>query len=232
MRRTADLHLRPEIADRDSLECMAQIADEMGFSHLGIAFDLTTPKEKKKDALHIFEKQGIDALSRTDITRSRHQDLLRVLPKARASFDLVAVECSSRQVSSLAFRDRRIDIVYFNAERPRFDHRNFISKNANRLIEINLSDILSFKPLDFRLARAMAQIAEAKRNRAPMLISSGATGPLSMRGPQEMASLAMIAGLDLPTAMNAVSDTPVLLADSRLRRRNPAFVAEGVRLVR
>jgi RNase P/RNase MRP subunit p30 len=230
MRRTADLHLRPETLDEETIGSMADLAGEMRFSFIAVALDLTVSDKQKKDVLRMFKDRGIEAFARVDLVYMRKQDLLRGLSKARVHFDIVAVKCLNQQISSVGFRDRRVDLVYFDSERPRSRIGDLFFKRTGRPVEINLTDVLDARFMSFGLRRATQQVVEAKRNRVPISVSSGARNALSMSGPEEMAAFASILGSDVP-ARQVISDVPIHIIEDRLSKRSPRYVSEGVRVV-
>ncbi|MFH0847911.1 MAG: RNase P subunit p30 family protein [archaeon] len=231
MRRTADLHLRPETLDEETIRRMADLAGEMRFSFIAVVLDLSISDKQKKDVLRMFKDRGIEAFTRTDLVYMRKQDLLRGLSKARARFDIVAVKCVNQPVSSVGFRDRRVDLVYFDPERPRSRIGDLFFKHTGRPVEVNLADILDVRFMSFGLRRAMQQVIEAKRHRVPILVSSGARNALSMSGSEEMAAFASILGLAFSESRQVRSDVPIRIIEDRLSKRSPGYVSEGVRVV-
>ncbi len=231
MKSAADLHLKPANLDADSITKMADLAAKMGLSCVGVTLDTKIPESQKKEILGAFLDRGITALSRIDLAYSNRQTLLRVLPKARSNYDLVAVNGLNGQISSLAFRDERIDIVFVDTDRPRLHPGDIFGKRIDKAVEFNFSDILASQQLRATLARARAHFARAKRSRAHILISSGARSYLSMIGPKEMIAYANIMGLSPSEAPATVFEIPIHVVRNRLNRRSPDYVAEGVMIL-
>jgi len=66
----------------------------------------------------------------------------------------------------------------------------------------------------------------------PIVWSSGATDVQFLRKPEDMAHLGMLFGLDLPQALEALSDTPLGIVERNRQKLSPDYVAPGVRIVR
>ena len=231
MKCMADLHLKPANQNPDATAKMANLAAEMGFSCVGVTLDARMPEDKKREVLSKFSEQGINALSRIDLAFENRQALLRAIPKVRSNYDLVAVNCLNGQIGSLAFRDKRIDMVYFDADRPGMHPSSLFGMRADIPVEFNFSNILNSRQQRLTLARVRAQFAKAKRSRAQILVSSGASSFLTMIGPREMMAYTNIMGLSPSEASAAVSDIPMRIARNRLSRRSPDYVTEGVRVL-
>lgn len=230
MRRFADLHLIPPLQDADAIERMAELATEMGFSLVGLTFDSNSPTRTKLESIQAFKQRGIDTVSRVDLHSKHRNELLESLRKVRPSFDLVAVECSTKQVTTTAFRDRRVDILFFRLDYLRITQSLLTPRNLGKVFEFNVADILGDDTASLR--RASGLLSYIKNGKLPMIISSGAVNWHLMRAPRDMAAVASMIGIDLDQAINAVSRSPFCLASRSLRRRDPSYISEGVRIVR
>jgi RNase P/RNase MRP subunit p30 len=72
----------------------------------------------------------------------------------------------------------------------------------------------------------------ANSKKVPIVLSSGATNMWLLRKPQDLASLGLLFGLDFPLALNALSDTPLGIAERNKRKLSPDYVAPGVSVIR
>lgn len=231
--RFVDLHLKPPLQDVKIVERMACLAAEVGLHVVGIAFDLRTPREARLSAVKLFEDRGLAAMTRIDLRPKNRSDLLQSLRDVRALFDVVAVECSNTQVSSVAFRDRRVDLVFFPVGRLHSRLSWLIPKKLKRPIELNFADLLGNESsAGPGLVRAINLISEAQRKHMPLIASSGAADPFLIRAPRDMAAILFVLGLPSCLAVDAVSDLPYSLIRRNLERREPGFVSEGTRIVR
>ncbi len=71
----------------------------------------------------------------------------------------------------------------------------------------------------------------AESLKVSLVLSSGATDVRSLRKPQDFASLGMLFGLDLPHALEALSETPFAIVERNRQKLSPDYVASGVRVV-
>ena len=233
MRKFADLHLKPSSGDLKNAEQMACLAAEIGFSLVGVTFGLETSREARLGLMRTFGNQGLDAVSRVDLKPRSRKELLRSLREARGAFDIVAVECSNSNISSVAFRDRRIDLVFFSLTGLESRLRWLMPRRSNRVVELSVSDLL----VDDSLARASLNrtlnlIGESQRRRMPILLSSGATNATEMRTPRDMAAILSTLHPEYAKTMDSITHIPLSLVRHALERRRPGFVAEGVRVVK
>lgn len=233
LRKFADLHLRPPLHDIETAEKMAQLAAEIGLYLVGITFDYQVPKEQRLDMIKLFKNQGLKTVSRIDIRPRGKNELLRSLRAVREAFDIVAVESSNRQVSSAAFRDKRIDLVFFSPNRLESRLSLLMPKRLKRPVEFNITDMLDAHPASaLNLRRSLNLLTEARRKRMPLVVSSGAKNHVSMKTARDMAAVISVLGLDAKQGTDSVSSIPISLTTRALDRQEPGFVAEGTRLVR
>ena len=233
MRKLADLHLRPASGDIRNAEEMALVAAETGFSLVGITFDLETSKETRLRLMKAFEVQGLETVSRIDLKPKNRKELLRSLRQVRGAFDLVAVECSNSNISSVAFRDRRIDLVFFPLASLESRLSWLMPRRSKRVVELSVSDLLVDNlPPAASLNRALNLIEESARRHMPVLISSGARDVMEMRTPRDMAAILSTLQPENAKTIDSVTHIPLSLVHYTLERRRPGFVAEGVRVVK
>jgi RNase P/RNase MRP subunit p30 len=172
-------------------------------------------------------------MARIDLRPKSKYDLLRSLRDVRTLFDIVAVECSNTQVSSVAFRDRRVDLVFFPVGRLQSRLSWLIPKKLKRPVELNIADLLrNESSAESNLVRAINLIADAQRKHMPLVASSGATDLFSLRAPRDMAAVLSVLGLESSSAVSAVSDRPYSMIQRNLERREPDFISDGIRMVR
>lgn len=233
MRRFVDLHLKPPFHDMKVVERMACLAAEVGFHLVGLTFDFRTTREVRASAVKLFEDQGLTVMARIDLRPKSKYDLLRSLRDVRTPFDIVAVECSNTQVSSVAFRDRRVDLVFFPVGRLQSRLSWLIPKKLKRPVELNIADLLrNDSSSESDLVRAINLISDAQRKHMPLVASSGATDLFSLRAPRDMAAVLSVLGLESSSAVSAVSDRPYSMIQRNLERREPDFISDGIRMVR
>jgi RNase P/RNase MRP subunit p30 len=212
---------------------MACAAAEIGFSLVGVTFNLETSRETRLGLMKIFGNQGLDAVSRIDLKPRNRKELLRSLREVRGAFDIVAVECSNSNVSAVAFRDRRIDLVFFSLTGLESRLRWLMPRRSKRVVELSVSDLLVDNSLaTAALNRALNLIEESQRRQMPILLSSGATNATEMRTPRDMAAILSTLHPENANTMDSVTHIPFSLVHHALERRRPGFVAEGVCVVK
>jgi ribonuclease P/MRP protein subunit RPP1 len=152
--------------------------------------------------------------------------------------EIIAVVCESKEVARQAAKDHRVDLLNFPATDPR---RRFFDKAEAELasssvaaLEIDVKPIITLKgPARIRLLAVLRrEAAIAEDYRVPVVVSSGATNPLQLRKPMEMAALATLFDLDKPTALDAVSKAPLTIVKKNREKLSPSFVAPGIRIIR
>ena len=74
-------------------------------------------------------------------------------------------------------------------------------------------------------------MATAERAKVPVILSSGATSELLMRGPHDFASLTTIFDYALSSALKALSETPRQMVEQNRKKLSPDYVAPGIRVV-
>lgn len=212
---------------------MANLAAEMGFRLVGLTFDTQASREEKLTTTKLFEDQGLETVSRIDLHPRDRNELLMSLRKVRSSFDIVAVECHAMQVTSIAFRDRRVDLVFFSAGRPRLRVSELTPRRTRRPVEFNMADLLKDDSVAVsNLHRVLSVIRDIQRKHLSMVVSSGATDWLLMRAPKDMAAVLSVLGLDTMQALDAVSRIPFSLAQETLEKQRPRFISDGIEIVR
>lgn len=232
MRRFADLHLRPPLQNAEAIERMAHLAAEIGLYLVGVTFDSQVSKETRMRVTEPFEVHGLKTVSRIDLRPKSRKELLRSLRIVRGPFDIVAVECSNTQVGSLAFRDRRIDLVFFSPEQTHSRLGWLMPRRSRRPIEVNIADLLSYNLAPYDLQRSFNLVAEARRRGMPIVASSGASDQMAMRTPRDISAVLSVLDLGTAQALDSVSRIPFSLAHTALSRREPGFIVEGTKLVR
>jgi len=214
---------------------MARLATRLGLRLVGLTFDLQTPNEEKLTAAKQFEERGIETVSRIDLKPRNRNQLLMTLRKFRFRYDVVAVECFVRQLTASAFRDRRVDLVFFSPAVSKLRFGELLPRRLERPVEVNVVDLLSDDLTVVsmpRLLRMSNLILAAQRKHLPLVVSSGASDMLSMRSPRDMAAIVSAFGLEEARALDAVSNIPLSIVERSMKKHVPRYIAEGVEMVR
>jgi ribonuclease P/MRP protein subunit RPP1 len=184
------------------------------------------------------QENKLDFASRLDLKPKTSRELLQQLRRFRRRVEIIAVVCESKEVARQAAKDHRVDLLNFPATDPR---RRFFDKAEAELasssvaaLEIDVKPIITLKgPARIRLLAVLRrEAAIAEDYRVPVVVSSGATNPLQLRKPMEMAALATLFDLDKPTALDAVSKAPLTIVKKNREKLSPSFVAPGIRIIR
>lgn len=212
---------------------MAVLSAEIGYHLVGLTFDADVSKESRQRVTRLFEDRGIETVSRIDLQPRHRNELLTSLRKVRSSYDIVAVECHVKQLTAVAFRDRRVDLVFFPPDRRKSRFSYLIPERLKKPVEFNAADLLDDAlTLGSRLQRGNDLMWNARRRRIPVVASSGATNWSSMRAPRDIAAILCVLGLDSLKALDAVSLVPFSMATENTEKRGPRFVSDGTRIVR
>jgi len=237
MRRFADLHLRVPPKDLPQAETMIKKASELRYSLVGIPFPPTATREQINKIKQVCNDAKLDFVSRTNLSPRNSGELLRDLRRYRRKYEIVAVRCNTKDVARQAAKDRRVDLLQFSVTNFRqrfFDEQEAeLASQALSSLEIELVPLLqltSFSRIRL-LSRLRKEVATADRRDVPITLSSGATTEQLMRGPHDYAAITTIFDLSLPSALNALSDTPSAAVERNRRKLSPDFVAPGIRVV-
>ena len=234
MRKYADLHVCLTDLNNDVLTRTGGYAKEMGFHLLGIV----TPDPLEQNQISAIKKTlmatGVDVATRIDITPKDRNHLFSQLRSVRKRFEIVAVQCTSPHIARIACRDRRVDIVSFPIMNRYARFQSRIASLCRASIEINIAQIISpgNTPRHWILSKLTDQVTTAKTSNVPIILSSGATNPLMLRAPREMAAIGSLLGLETPEALDSVSKTPFKIIEQNRSRLSPDHVAVGVKLER
>ncbi len=238
MKRFADLHLQPNLDDRERLERIVCKASELGFSVVGVSLPSRLEEETISFLRKTCKDYNVDVAMRMDLTPKSPNELLRSLRLFRRKFELVAVRCFSKAVARQAAKDHRVDLLVFPANDPRerfFDRAEAtLASQGVAALEVELALIL--RHAGFSRVRLLSclqkETAIAKKLGVPIVISSGAVDPYQLRGPHDVASLAVLFGMDEAAALNAVSGAPLAIVERNRGKLDSGYVARGVRVVR
>lgn len=238
MRKFADLHLKPSLQDLAHVRGMIDKSAELGFHMVGLSLPSTIGAGNMNQLRTMCRDAGVEFAARVDLVPRGRQELLNGLRRLRHEFEIVNVFCVSKVVARQAAKDGRVDLLSFPvAGYPKvfFDHAEAeLASNSAAGLEIDMQPLLSLR--GFARIRLLAvlrrEVATAKSLKVPIIWSSGATDLHFLRKPGDMAYLGMLFGLDLPLALEALSDTPLGIVERNRKKLSPDYVAPGVRVVR
>lgn len=238
MRKFADLHLKPSLKDLEQVRSMINKSAELGFQTVGLSLPPNIGIDKVNQVRKICHDAGVELTTRVDLAPKGRHELLSDLRKLRRRFEIVNVFCASKVVARQAAKDRRVDLLSFPvASYPKvfFDRAEAeLASNSLACLEIDMQPLLSLR--GFARIRLLSllrrEVAVAKSLNVPIVLCSGATDMRFLRKPQDLASLGMLFGLDLPLALDALSDAPLGIVERNRQKLSPDYVVPGVRVVR
>jgi len=236
MRRFVDLHLIPPLKDLSAIEKMVNLAFDVGLSTIAFTFPIDASLEEIEQARLICSKVGVNFASRTDLSPPKPRDLIRVLRKVRKKFEIIGVFCGSQTVARCAAKDSRVDLLNFPIEsRFLFDRYSaHFTIPTSVALEIDVINMIQFQGVERTkiIGKLNRWLEVAKKLHIPIVISSGATSWNTMRGPMDMATLVSLLGLELQSAIEATSTTPMSILTRNRIKLDSSFVTSGVRFIR
>ncbi len=237
MRKFVDLHLKPSWRDLEQVKSMVNKSAELGFRMVGLALPERIAVDEVNQLRNVCDDACVELATRVDLVpRSRHE-LLHGLRRLRRKFEIVSIFCASKVVARQAAKDRRVDLLSFpGVKYPRvfFDRAEAeLASSAGASLEIDLQPLLlmhGFARIRL-LSRLRREVALTRRLKVPLVLSSGATETRFLHKPQDFAFLGILFNLELPLALEALSETPLGIVVRNRQKLSPGYVAPGVRVV-
>lgn len=227
-----DLHIRKP-ANPDELRLMLGYASKLGYQAVGLASS-DSPRFRE-----LGRELGVEVVTRIDLRPESVRGLLGALSGLRWKYEIVAVECTRKEVARQAAKDHRVDILNFSPSlntrmKVWFDRQEAtLASEARCALEINLSDILRAGPLQCAklLSIMRIEIENARRKDVPVIVSSGADSPMLMRGPREVIALLDLLSVEEVRGKEMISQNPLIILERNRAKMTPGFVSPGVRVV-
>lgn len=234
----ADLHLRPPINQFDEMRKLVEKSAELGYSVVGLTFSANIKRECIENAQKICRELGLDMVTRADLTPKNGRELLSMLRKIRRRFEIIGVNCQTKEVYIQAAKDRRVDLI--SAYSGEYKKHFFgiseakLASEKNAALEVNLAPLLYTE--GFRRVHLLnilrKEASAANKFGVPIVLSSGAENPRLLRKPNDYAALAHLIGLDLHSAKLALSTNPINIIEKNRRKLSPNYICPGVYLVK
>jgi RNase P/RNase MRP subunit p30 len=144
---------------------------------------------------------------------------------------VVGVKCVNARVATVASRDRRVDVVFFDPvmHNVRFNHS--LARLLHGALEVNLiASLLTLTDVGilFRLRKA---IAIAQEHHVKVVLSSGARNGEMVRAPLQLSAIASTLGLSETASVAGVSSIPLSIITENVKKRKPENVEEGVKII-
>ncbi|MBT8171983.1 hypothetical protein KJN74_03845 [Candidatus Bathyarchaeota archaeon] len=237
MKKFADLNLRLPLENIVQSKNMLQNASKLGYSLVAIPFPPKTKKEKIMQIKKLCNEEKIDFVSRTNIYPRNSNELIYYLRNFRRKFEIVSIRCNTKDVARQAAKDRRVDLLQFSVTNPRkrfFDKQEAeLSSQALSALEIELAPLLQLTSYNKTrmLYTLRGEIAIAQRVGVPIILSSGASSELFMRGPYDFSALALLFDMSYPASLKALSDNSVNLVKKNRQKLSSDFIAPGIKII-
>lgn len=231
MKKYTDLHLAPAFGDSASIEKMASLVAELGFSLAGLSIH-GRPNQDLKDRVESrFEDYGVDVAWRIDIVATSRHELLGQLRRNRGVVEIVGVQCQTDNVATVAARDGRVDLLYFDPTRGNVRFREKLAHSCSSALELQVGRYASQMGVRDVLFRLREEARIAARVGVRTVLTSGARSPVELRGPHEMSALGIAMGLEKQIAELSVTRNPLSIVDMNRRRLDAVHVERGVQVM-
>ena len=210
---------------------MAELLHLAGYSAVALALPTGLLQDRVTALRRIFEEEGIQTALRVDLTGNSRAELLRLLRRFRALYDVVAVKCANQVVASVACRDRRVDLIYFDPANPKVKFGHQFASLLRGAVELNLISIFLAETRKEIFSRVAKEAAVAREHRNRIVLSSGCRSPATVRSPLQIAAIGTSIGLSKEQSSQGIGGIPLSIIQRNQERRSRLFVEEGVRLV-
>jgi ribonuclease P/MRP protein subunit RPP1 len=234
----ADLHLRLNLKDPANASRIINKAAALGYRLIAVPLSPETREDETVKLQNMCSEAKIDLASRVDIKPKTHNDLMHQLRRLRRKFEVICVACENKEVARQAAKDRRVDLLNF----PLLDFRNRffdraeaeLASNSLAALEVDIKPLLVLEgPARVRLLSSLRrETSIAREFHVPIVVSSGATSEMLLRKPREQAALASLFDLNETSALEAISQNPMLIVKRNRQKLSSKFVAPGIRVIK
>jgi len=237
MRKFVDLHLYLKEGVDQSKEILSKAA-ELGYHFVGVAPPPNAKQEEIQYLWNLSKAEGLDLITRVDLTPKKPKELLLDLRRLRRRFEVICVHCTSKAIARQAAKDRRVDLLSFSPTDPRrrfFDSAEAeLASKSLAALEIDMAPLLiltGFKRI-YLLSHLKREVFIAKKFGVPIVLSSGASENYLMRNPRDYAALTYLFGMNQESALCSISDEPLRIIERNRKKLSANYVAPGVYIVR
>jgi RNase P/RNase MRP subunit p30 len=210
---------------------MGELLGVAGYSTIGLTVPTGLLQDRTDSLRREFDLSGIDTVMRADFSPTSRVELLRVLRRFRNRYDIVAVKCLNQRVATVACRDRRVDIIFFDAVNRSVRFTHSFARLLHGAIEFNVVSDLTEQPNGWAFSRIRKALRIASEHRVKVVLSSGARNHTMVRSPLEISALATVLGLREDESIKSVSSVPSSIVAENRKKRSPKYVEEGVTIV-
>jgi RNase P/RNase MRP subunit p30 len=158
-------------------------------------------------------------------------DLLRLLRRFRDMYDVIAVNCVNQAVATVACRDRRVDIVFFDPQNQRTRFGHALARVLRGSLEFNMISTFLGEGRREIFSRVSKEAAIAREHDTRVVLSSGSTSPHMVRSPLQISAIGASIGLSQQQCLHGVGETPLSIINRNKERRSREYVEEGVKVI-
>jgi len=221
----------PRVDDEQSCRGMAELLRVAGYSLVALALPTGLLRDRVSALRRLFESEGIGTVSRVDLSANSRAELLRLLRRYRALYDILAVKCVNQVVASVACRDRRVDVIFLDPANPRVKFGHQLASMLRGALELNVVSTFLGETRREIFSTVAKEVAVATEHGSRVVLSSGCFSPAMVRSPMQVSAIAASIGLSMEQRRLGVCDLPLSIIQQNQERRSPLFVEEGVKLV-
>jgi RNase P/RNase MRP subunit p30 len=207
---------------------MARLLRLAGYSVIGLTLPTGLLRDRVFALKHIFEDEGLEVVSRVDLAANSRMELLRLLRRFRPLYDIIGVKCVNQTVTSIACRDRRVDLIFFDPTNARIRFGHSFASQLRGSLEFNIMSTLLGETVRGKLSKLTKEAVIAQEHRNGIILSSGSASPAMIRSPSQIAAIGKLIGLSEGLRNRAVSEA---IISRNKQRRLPEYIEEGVKVV-
>lgn len=221
MRRFIDFWIKGETTDKTLT--LIKTLKRLGFSGAVIEFEESVADDFEELRSKATEC-GISIYKKLVLKPEGRRDLLKSLRENRGKFEVITVLCENLETALVAARDSRVDTLII-PPKPRFRFDKGVAALIKNRIELPFIYLLEGREAFLETAMRIVDILGRK---IEIIVSSGASEELDLRGPRELASLLEVLGYAQEESLDSVSKIPEKILERNLLKLSKNYVARGV----
>ncbi len=210
------------------LDEMLRIAHALGFDAVAISTNLKVSAE---------ETPSIPILSRTDITSRTLQGIKTQAGQHRKHSLIVALPLRGVLTANWAAEDSRVDLLTLQVDNTQSRLRRTTARLAaenQTTLEICIDPLLHSDGLQrSRIIKTCREaVSVALDAGMSILLSSGASHPLSLRSPKALQFIGTVLGMRLEEAGRAALEMPGEIVSRNRHKMSAGYIAPGLEIVK
>ncbi|TFF92000.1 hypothetical protein EU545_02295 [Candidatus Thorarchaeota archaeon] len=214
----------------------SELWDEMVRTAHVLGFDAIAVSDKNAMGLEE-EISDVDILPRTDLTSRSLRGMKNQAGQWRKRALVISAPLRGVLTANWAAEDSRVDLLTLQAERATSRLRRTTAKLAaenGTALEICINPLLHSQGLSrsktIKFYREAASVAVDAG--MPIVLSSGASHPLSLRSPKALQFIGTVLGLRFEDAGKAVLETPSQIVTRNRQKLSDDYIAPGLKIVK